>query len=880
MPRYDIDGSYDARDDGRRGRRRDKDGDEGYRSHRRMKEEEEEDGARTERKRDRDRRREDHRNDRKEEDAYAERKKRDRSGGEEDGSTALQSNVQTGHARPVALLLNPKPGIEEEEEDARTDRKRHRSGRREEEEEEDLPTEQKMQRGGVGGGHSRHRSDRREEEQDVRTHRKRDTNGSEVRHRSKRREEEEQQQEDSQKRERHGGGESRYRGNMREEEEGAWMDRKRERDGGGNRHRSEVEKDYARMDQSKAKVQELEKGEPADGVMRSERLVESAMGERAAEKPIEQAAGRSGGVYVPPFKLAQMMRDVKDKSSAQYQRMTWDALRKSINGLVNKVNASNIKNILPELFGENLIRGRGLFARSCMKSQMASPAFTHVFAALVAVVNTKFPELGELLLKRIILQLRRAFKRNDKPVLLAAAKFIAHLVNQQVAHEILALELLTILLDKPTDDSVEVSLGFVKECGAILQDLSPQGLHGIFERFRGILHEGEIDKRVQFMIEGLFAIRKTRFQGFPAVTPELDLVEQEDQITHELSLEDELDQETGLDIFKLDPDFEENEKKYDAFKKEILGDESDGGEGDDTEKAQGEEDESEEDSDDEDEEEREARMQIQDETETNLVNLRRTIYLTIMSSVDFEEAGHKLLKIKLEPGQEMELCVMLLECCSQERTYLRYYGLLGQRFCMVNRIYQENFDDCFVKQYSMIHRLETNKLRNVAKFFAHLLGTDALPWQSLAYIRLTEEDTTSSSRIFIKILFQELSEHLGLRKLNERLSDPEMQDYFDGVFPKDNPKNTRFAINFFTSIGLGGLTDSLREYLKNMPRLIMNQHKPVESESDAEDLGGDSETSGGGSSSESEPDSSDSESSERDSDDSQDEKERKRRKRK
>ena len=35
---------------------------------------------------------------------------------------------------------------------------------------------------------------------------------------------------------------------------------------------------------------------------------------------------------------------------------------------------------------------------------------------------------------------------------------------------------------------------------------------GIFERFRGILHEGEIDKRVQFMIEGLFAIRKAQFQ--------------------------------------------------------------------------------------------------------------------------------------------------------------------------------------------------------------------------------------------------------------------------------------------------------------------------------------------------------------------------------
>ena len=117
---------------------------------------------------------------------------------------------------------------------------------------------------------------------------------------------------------------------------------------------------------------------------------------------------------------------------------------------------------------------------------------------------------------------------------------------------------------------------------------------------------------------------------------------------------------------------------------------------------------------------------------------------------------------------------MLLECCSQERTYLRYYGLLGQRLCMINKVYQENFDKCFVQQYSMIHRLETNKLRNVAKFFTHLLGTYALPWHVLAYIRLTEEDTTSSSRIFIKILFQVLkatpifSPHVFLSSISSR----------------------------------------------------------------------------------------------------------------
>uniref|UniRef100_K7MGM2 MI domain-containing protein n=1 Tax=Glycine max TaxID=3847 RepID=K7MGM2_SOYBN len=306
-------------------------------------------------------------------------------------------------------------------------------------------------------------------------------------------------------------------------------------------------------------------------------------------------------------------------------------------------------------------------------------------------------------------------------------------------------------------------VGFYTECGSILQNLSPKGLHGIFERFRGILHEGEIDKHVQFLIEGLFAIRKAKFQGYPA----------EDH--HKISLDEEIDPEISLDIFKPDPNFLEKEKRYEE-------------------------------------------MQTKDETQTNLVNLLRKIYLTIMSSVDFEEAGHELLKIKLKPDQEMELCIMLLECCSQKRKYLRYYGLLGQ---------------CFVQQYSMIHRLETNKLRNVANFFAHLLGTDALPWRVLSYLY-----TTSSSRIFIKILFEKLSEHLGIWLLNERLNDQTMLEYFESIFPKDNPKNTRFCINFFTSIGLGDLIENLlREYLKNMPCLIMQQQKDESGSSDSSDYG-------------------------------------------
>ena len=75
---------------------------------------------------------------------------------------------------------------------------------------------------------------------------------------------------------------------------------------------------------------------------------------------------------------------------------------------------------------------RGLLARSIITAQAASPTFTHVYAALVAIINTKFPQIGELIASRLVLSFRRAFKRNDKNACLSSVRFIAHLVNQQV----------------------------------------------------------------------------------------------------------------------------------------------------------------------------------------------------------------------------------------------------------------------------------------------------------------------------------------------------------------------------------------------------------------------------------------------------------------
>ncbi|XP_006613410.1 pre-mRNA-splicing factor CWC22 homolog [Apis dorsata] len=625
-----------------------------------------------------------------------------------------------------------------------------------------------------------------------------------------------------------------------------------------DRHKIKKTRDYEKENRKKTEESKITNKEMEN---KKETNASDAAIERQ-NRTVELLTSRTGGAYIPPAKLRLMQAEITDKSGAAYQRIAWEALKKSIHGYINKVNVSNIGLITRELLKENIVRGRGLLARSIIQAQAASPTFTSVYAALTAIINSKFPNIGELILKRLIIQFKRGFRRNDKPLCISSGTFIAHLVNQRVAHEIVALEILTLLVETPTDDSVEVAIAFLKECGMKLTEVSRKGIEAIFEMLRNILHEGQLDKRVQYMIEVMFQVRKDGFKDHEAVAEELDLVEEENQFTHLITLDEATDSQDILNVFKFDGEYINNEDKYKQLSKEILGS--------DISDSENEEEDDEEESSDEDSSTAATEGKegvIVDNTETNLTALRRTIYLTIHSSLDFEECAHKLMKMQLKPGQETELCHMFLDCCAEMRTYEKFFGLLAGRFCAINKIYVTPFEQIFQDSYHTIHRLDTNKLRNVSKFFAHLLFTDSISWEVLSCIKLTEEDTTSSNRIFIKILFQELSEYMGLSKLNQRVKDITLQHAFEGLFPRDDPKNTRFAINFFTSIGLGGLTDDLREHLKSHPKPVIIPTLEHKSES-ASHSSLDSSSSSSSTSSSSSSSSSDSD----DSDESSDEK--------
>ena len=530
-----------------------------------------------------------------------------------------------------------------------------------------------------------------------------------------------------------------------------------------------------------------------------------------------------GEKYIPPFKMNKIIAEIRDKNdtkSEEYQKIMWDLLSKSINGIINKVNISNIQNIIYELFNENLLRGQGLLIKCIIRGQLTSSNYTPIYAALICVLNSKLPFIGNLYIRRYIALFKKAYKESNKIQCISTTKMIAHLINYRIVDPLLAFEILMLCLENQTDDSLELSCNFLIECGEFLSDEDANMTNDIFEKLRSILEEGNVDKRIQYLIENLFKIRKNNFKGHESIKEELDLVEDKDIITHRIFLDDDIKTEDELNEFHYDDKYDENEKIWKQFRECILGPEEENDEEEEkmsshfesTERALSEF---------PDVKQIKDKNRIYDLSEQDLVKYRKSIYLIVVSSIDFEECCHKLLKQNVQEGLEGEMVNMIIECCVQERTYLKFYGLLSERLCLIKDVYKHNYEKQFDLQYIKLHRLETNKLRNLANLYAHLLYTEAIDWMVLSVIKLTEDDTTASSRIFLKIMFQELNNLLGEEKLKEKMMNGAKDEYV-GMFCRENPTNTRFCINFFTAIGLGYLTDDLRAFLDNVKNIYSN----------------------------------------------------------
>lgn len=66
---------------------------------------------------------------------------------------------------------------------------------------------------------------------------------------------------------------------------------------------------------------------------------------------------------------------------------------------------------------------------------------------------------------------------------------------------------------------------------------------------------------------------------------------------------------------------------------------------------------------------------------------------------------------------------------------------------------------------------------------------------------------------------QEIANNMGIKQFAKKMDE----SMIEGLFPTDSVENARFSINFFTSIGLGAVTEKLRDFLKDAPRLLLQK---------------------------------------------------------
>ncbi|CAH6719282.1 pre-mRNA-splicing factor Cwc22p [[Candida] jaroonii] len=452
----------------------------------------------------------------------------------------------------------------------------------------------------------------------------------------------------------------------------------------------------------------------------------------------------------------------------------WIRLKQSVYLLIDNLNGDNLGEICCELLKLNLFRGKGIVVRKLIYNQQKYYQNTGIYANLISLLNSQIPEIGEIISNKLIINFKNEYL-NDKFINI---DFICELVNYKVINEMITLQILELLMNNMTNGSITIIIRIIKLNGLLL----PQNVvYSIIDKLRNMMNEGLISESNQNGVKQLIGIRKRGFKNFAEV-----LIEGK---CHMIDIEDDFKTFNELMI-----DNGNEYKEYEAFKDKFISN------------IEGLFQEPEVEPEAEVEEE-----PVIDLSQSELINLQKTVYLTIMSSLTSDEAVHKLLKLNYDPSI---LSNIIIRSCIEEKTYSKYYGNISEILILRFDKFKTQFMKQFEIKYKEIHLFELNGIRNLGKLFGYLIATNKLSIDILKVITLTEEDTNSSSRILIKFLLKEMIEELSLNDF--KILMIENMNNLPGMFPIGGHKDDIiFAINYFTAIGLGLVTDELREDLSN-----------------------------------------------------------------
>ncbi|KAL9613072.1 MAG: hypothetical protein Q9167_002371 [Letrouitia subvulpina] len=153
-------------------------------------------------------------------------------------------------------------------------------------------------------------------------------------------------------------------------------------------------------------------------------------------------------------------------------------------------------------------------------------------------------------------------------------------------------------------------------------------------------------------------------------------------------------------------------------------------------------------------------------------DVRRSIFIAIMSAADFNDAYLRLKKLRLKKSQELEIPKVIIHCTGAENSYNPYYTLLSRRVCSDRRLkmaFQFSLWDLFKQMGEGDEHhdeeqaqdgesgLELRSIVNLSKMFGSLVVYGCLSLvilKNLNFLYLPPKTSTFVELLLIAIILQ------------------------------------------------------------------------------------------------------------------------------
>nr|QDK64589.1 putative Sgd1p [Ganoderma lucidum] len=160
-------------------------------------------------------------------------------------------------------------------------------------------------------------------------------------------------------------------------------------------------------------------------------------------------------------------------------------------------------------------------------------------------------------------------------------------------------------------------------------------------------------------------------------------------------------------------------------------------------------------------------------------DIRRSIFVVLMSSDDYVDACERLSQLKLTEVQQRETVRVILHCCGNEKQYNPYYALVGQQLCRLSHSHRITLQFClwdFLREMGEttvggveilknlddddragfnVKSISAARLRNVARAFGWWIAKDCCTLAILKpidFIALKAQARTFMRELFVHVL--------------------------------------------------------------------------------------------------------------------------------